>query len=67
MINVVKDLHFAECENCLAFDPSIRITKLYGDFECLEHELEIYCGNAGICTEIRKQLKKEGNNNGADK
>ena len=67
MIEIVKDLPFAECENCLAFDPTLRITKLYGNFELLTHEIEVYCDKVGICTEIRKQLKKEGNKNGTDK
>lgn len=67
MISVTKNFPFKECENCLAFDPSLRVNKLFGNFELLNHELEIYCGIDGTCREIRRQIAKEAESNGTDK
>ena len=67
MIEIEKDFPFEECENCKCFDPDLRITKIYGDFTLINHTLQIVCGKCDVCREIRDQINREAENNGADK
>ena len=40
---------------------------MFGDEKCLVNEIEIHCSSSPICREIREHLKKEADQNGADK
>ena len=67
MVELVKCLPFADCEDCECFEPNFRSNKLYGNENCLVTEIEVHCSSSPICREIRRHMKKEAENNGADK